>query len=100
MNTQQKALIVKTGPEHTYGLDELNVKLGRGWRVVQMTSLGGAGAGTTAATDDAAVLCLAALVIVERAEEEAAELMEQIEEEEIQEEIDDIVEGNGASLDL
>lgn len=90
---QQKALIVKAGPEHTYGLDELNVKLSRGWRVVQMTPMGGAGVGP--GDDGEAELCLAALVIVERAEEEAAALVEQVEEE-----IDEIVEGNGAGLDL
>ncbi len=93
MATQQRALIVRTGPKHTRGLDELNVKLGRGWRVVQMTPLGGAATGEA----DAPLLSLAALVIIEREAEERLGVKEQVEEE-VEEIVDDMVEGKGAEL--
>lgn len=95
MATHQHALIVKTGPgpQHTRGLDELNIRLERGWRVVQMAPMGGASVGSAGTTE----LCLAALVIIERAEEPSAEVTEKVEEkpEEI---VEEIVEGNGAEL--
>lgn len=93
MATQQRALIVRTDPKHTRGLDELNVKLGRGWRVVQMTPLGGAATGAA----DAPLLSLAALVIIEREAEERLGMKEQVEEE-VEEIVDEMVEGKGAKL--
>lgn len=91
---KQHALLVTTGSEQTRGLDELNVRLQRGWRVVQMTPLGGAGAGPA---DGNSPVCLAALVIIEREEERAAEVMGQIEEEP-EEVVEEIVEGDGTEL--
>ena len=95
MSTNQKALIVRTGPEESDGLDELNIELERGWRVAEISPMGGAGGG------DAPVL--AAVVILEhrdRPEQEpkvATEAIEQVEEspEEVVDEIDDVVEGDG-----
>ena len=99
MSTNQKALIVRTGPEESDGLDELNIELERGWRVAEISPMGGAGGG------DAPVL--AALVILEhrdRPEQEpkiATEAIEQVEEspeevvDEVVDEIDDVVEGDG-----
>lgn len=77
MNTHQKALLVITRPDASHGLDELNVALHRGWRVVHATAMGGAGTG---APNHAPELCFAALVILERAEEAATDLLEQIAE--------------------
>ncbi len=86
----QKALIVRTDASGTHGLDELNVKLGRGWRVASATPLGGGGGA-------AAAFCLAALVVIERSDELALDVMEQVEEEP-EELLEEISEGNGAGL--
>lgn len=95
MATHQHALIVKTGPgpQYTHGLDELNVRLERGWRVVQMAPMGGASVGSAGTAE----LCLATLVIIERAEEPAAEVMEKVEEKP-EEVVEEMVEGNGAEI--
>ena len=90
MKTQQKALVVMTGPGRVQGLDELNIALGRGWRVVEVAPMGGAAVGGPEAT---AEMCFAALVVIERADEAAAELLEAVEEEPEQL-LDDIVDGN------
>ena len=96
MNAEQKALLVRTGPEATHGLDELNVLLGRGWRVAHVTPMGAAGVGAEAGTP---ALHFAALVVVERAGEAAAVLLGEAEEE-IEEIIEDLVEGDGADVEL
>ena len=93
MSTKQKAFIVRIRPESTHGLDELNVRLGRGWRVAKVAPLGGAGVGSQ---DDAPELCLAALVILERNEEAATEMIAQAEEE-TEEIVEEIVEGEELS---
>ncbi len=74
MKTHQKAFFVATDGGKPQGLDELNIALGRGWRVAHTTPLGGAGAPTDA-------LCLAALVIVEREENDTSAALAGIEEE-------------------
>ncbi len=91
MNMQQKALIVRTGSGSTRGLDELNMKLGRGWRVAHLAPMGGG------ASREAEALFLAALVVIERAEEPATEVLEQVEEEP-EELLGELAEGNGAGL--
>ena len=91
----QHALLIRTDGDVTHGLDELNVRLGRGWRVVHTTPLGGASLGP--AEPEAGALCLAVLVVIERAEENVAEVMQQVEEE-TEELMDEIVEGNGSNL--
>lgn len=94
MKTRQKALVVAIDSGKIQGLDELNTALGRGWRVVQVSPMGGAGAG---AQDAPSALCLASLVIIERGNGEMA-LLEA--EEETEELINEIVEGDGSSVDI
>lgn len=93
MSMQQKALVVRLRPDSIHGLDELNVQLGRGWRVAKVSPLGGAGVGEHEGEPE---LCLAALVIIERREEAASEVMVQAEEE-TEELVDELVEGEGLS---
>jgi hypothetical protein len=57
----QKAVIVRTGPDGHDGLEALNIELERGWRVAEVTPMGGAETAATAPTH-------AALVILERRE--------------------------------
>lgn len=99
----QKALIVRTGPDGHDGLRELNVELERGWRVARVTAMGGAG------KVDAEALTHAALVVLEREERDqpnpaaAVAALEQIgtESEEVVEQVieeaDEVVEGDGAN---
>lgn len=93
MSAKQKALIVRIRPDSTHGLDELNVQLGRGWRVAEITPMGGAGVGSH---DEAPELCLAALVVIERSEDRAAEVVTQAEEE-TEEIVEEIVDGGELS---
>lgn len=65
---EQRALIVRVGPDHTTGLDELNIELQRGWRVAEVTPMGGTGLDDSG---DAPTPFLAALVIIESSEQEA-----------------------------
>ena len=95
MNMQQHALLIRTNGNVTRGLDELNVRLGRGWRVVHTAPMGGAS--LEPADPEAGGLCLAALVVIERAEETVADVMQQAEEE-TEELVEEIVEGNGSNL--
>lgn len=97
----QKALIVRTGPDGHDGLEELNIELERGWRVVRVSAMGGAGE-----TDEGPTH--AALVILERRERDrpnpdaAVAALEEIGEEseevveQIVEDANEVVEGNGA----
>jgi hypothetical protein len=97
----QKALIVRTGPEGHDGLKELNIELERGWRVARVSAMGGAGEAAGESTH-------AALVVLERQERDrpgpaaAVAALEEIgaesEEvvEQVVEEADELVEGNGA----
>ena len=89
MSARQKAFVVRIRPDSTHGLDELNVQLGRGWRVVEVAPLGGAGVGSR---DEAPELCLAALVVIEREDDSATEVIAQAEEE-----AEEIVEGEELS---
>jgi hypothetical protein len=108
-DVNQRALIVRTGPDGHDGLDELNIELRRGWRVVEVAPMGGA---AVDGGDGESALCVAALVIIEdRSEPDAepavaAEVMEQEpgqeepEEElveEVVEEMDEGAEGDGAN---
>ncbi len=97
----QKALIVRTGPGGHDGLRELNLELERGWRVVRVTAMGGAGDAAEGPTH-------AALVVLERRERDqpsppaAVAALEEIgaESEEVVEQVvedaDELMEGNGA----
>jgi len=100
MSTSQKALIVRSGPEDSDGLDELNIELERGWRVVEVSPMGGAGG-------EGEVPVLAAIVVLEHRErpdtepEIATEAIEKVDDtpdevvDEVMEDIDDVVEGDG-----
>jgi hypothetical protein len=97
MSIRQKAFIVRIRPESTHGLDELNVQLGRGWRVVEVSPMGGAGVGSHESASPE--ICLAALVVAERredADEAAAEAVAQAEEE-TEEVVEEIVRGEELS---
>lgn len=96
MKNQQKALVVMAEPGQVHGLDELNIALRRGWRVARIASMGGAGVGVGEGTP---TLCFAALVIIERTDTREADLLEQTEEQ-IEEAVDDLVEGDGSSAGL
>jgi hypothetical protein len=98
MGTTQKALIVRTGPDGHQGLDRLNLELERGWRVAEVSPMGGAGGATSAP-------CIAALVVLERTDDRmgstlAAQAVEGIEAaEEVVEDISDVVEGDAGPPD-
>ena len=89
MDDEQKALIVRDGPGGAHGLDVLNTHLRRGWRVQHVAPMGGAGAGAA----EASRLAFAALVIIERSNQQAAGVVAEAEEE-VDELIDDVVEGD------
>ncbi|MFP4227585.1 MAG: hypothetical protein ACLFTE_02010 [Salinivenus sp.] len=92
----QKALIVRTGPDGHDGLEALNIELERGWRVAQVAPMGGA-------AGPAETPCHAALVILERRAEDAGpslavEALEHETKSTVEEVVDDpdeVVEGNG-----
>ncbi|PSQ95371.1 MAG: hypothetical protein BRD55_10890 [Bacteroidetes bacterium SW_9_63_38] len=95
----QKAVIVRTGPDGHDGLEALNVELERGWRVAKVSPMGGADTAASGPTH-------AALVILERRERRdatpaaAVAALEELEAEsrvaeDIVEEADDGIEGNG-----
>lgn len=98
----QKALIVQTGPDGHEGLDELNIQLERGWRVARVSAMGGAGTENGAVTHAALVILerterdrpspAAAVAALEKLGAESEEVVEQV-----MEETDEIVEGNGAN---
>lgn len=95
----QKAFIVRTGPDGHEGLKELNRNLERGWRVVTVSPMGGAGSSEEAP-------CHAALVVLEQRDEDgttvAVEAVERAEREassvieEVMRDMGKLVEGNGA----
>lgn len=98
MSVTQKALIIRVGPEKQQGVDDLNIELRRGWRVVHTTPLGGTGLN---AEGQASEPFLAALVIIEhRGEEKMAATAEATEEEEEANRMEEIVEGDGAETEL
>ncbi len=90
---KQKAFLILVRPDSVEGLDELNLALGRGWRVVSSVALGGAATGTTQEHH----YCVGCLVTVERDQHRAASLMESIEEEDA---VDELLEGDGAESDV
>jgi hypothetical protein len=92
--TKQKAHIVtldNTG--RVSGLNDLNLALGRGWSFVSATPLGGS---IPSGGENG---CLAALVILQREDRTAEALLESVEEE-ADELLDDLVEGDGANQDV
>jgi hypothetical protein len=92
--TKQKAHLVRIdGTGQVRGLDELNVAFGRGWTFVSATPFGGSSG------SDRAGECLAILVIVRREDRTAESLLDAVEEE-ADELLDDLVEGDGSNQDL
>jgi hypothetical protein len=102
MRTTQKALIVKTGPNGSEGLEELNIELERGWRVAEVAPMGGAG-GASSSPFHAALVILEGRDLEEPkpalAVEELGDVEEEADEvvEEVVEEVDEVVEGDGAN---
>lgn len=96
MDSQQKVFVLKTTMKKTEGLDELNTHLSRGWRVVAVEPMGGAGAGSHEAS---ALVQLGAVVVVERSTTSRSEVLEESAEQS-EELIDEISDGNGAGLDI
>ena len=88
MNASQHVLLVTHAPDGTHGLDAVNERLQKGWRVAHVTPMGAAGSGDGAE--------FAALVVIERSGSEAESVLEQIEEE-----IEDALgDGDGGIVDL
>ena len=85
MPDEQKAFIITTRPDDERALDELNIALGRGWRVVQIAPMGGAGTGQR--DDGTADLCFAALVICERRSDDEAPVTVATAESELSEDV-------------
>ncbi len=96
MGIQQKAFIVRVTREKVSGLRKLNKHLAAGWRVIKVKSLDGVALGNSSA--DSAVQ-FAAFVIAERMDDEET-AMAVAAAEEVEEIVDDVVEGDGASHDL
>ena len=88
MHASQHVLLVTTGPGGTQGLDAVNERLKKGWRVAHITPMGAAGNGEGAE--------FAALVVIERSGDEAESVLEHIEEE-MEETLGD---GDGGIIDL
>lgn len=88
----QKAMLVRWNAHRAYGLDELNIALNRGWRVAQVTPMGGAAVGSP---EEGSELCLAALVVIERHDQAESSVLHEVEEE-----LDELVEGDGSELDV
>ena len=72
MNAAQKVIIVTTGVNGTQGLTSINKDLREGWRVVQISPMGGSGSSDGSR--------FAAMVVLEQSERAATLLMEQREE--------------------
>lgn len=89
--TRQKAYLIQTSPTAVHGLDDLNIALERGWRVASTCPLGGAAAGGS----EEQGFSVGCLVIVERNERHAPAVIDTIEEE-----VDELLEGDGANADV
>lgn len=94
MVSPEKAFIVRTHADGTDNLAALNAELNRGWTVKHVTPMGGTGENRQ---EKSRGPMLAALVILERREPRtgATALAEEIEEEP-----EEMVEGNGADPEL
>lgn len=91
MDIQQHAIVVRYTPTETLGLHELNVRLQRGWRVVEIETLGGT------LNDQAG--SMGALVIIERSSSPEAAAAS-LEEEKPKEVVEELPEGNGSGTKL
>lgn len=84
-------MVLLAGPEKTRGLNELNIELERGWRVVHATPMGGTGTPEPEAGPQ-----WAALVIIERSQDRTSGVLalEQAEEE-VEDLLEELAEGDG-----
>jgi len=96
MPTEQKAFVVKSTQEAVEGLAALNEHLQDGWQVVNVESLGAA----AAESSGAAALHFAALVIAERSGENGMSAAAVSAAEQVEEVVEEIVEGDGAHRDI
>lgn len=71
MNVSQKIVIITTGAGGTAGLNAVNQDLQQGWRVMQISPMGGAGGGEG--------VRFAAAVLLEQSEGGATRLAEEME---------------------
>lgn len=96
MNAQQKALIVRCGADVTHGLDDLNLHLSQGWRVRHVQPMG---ASCMASQASEAEPHFASLVVIEHTGDtvETATLEA---EESLEDMIEDLVEGDGSSVEV
>ena len=86
MNITQKIVLVTTGSSGTQGVTTVNEDLRKGWRLMQITPMGGAGSGDTAR--------FAAIVVLEREVDSEAPGPEAAEEEaDIDAQIEQALEG-------
>lgn len=92
MPNEQKAFVVKSTQEMVEGLAELNEHLAEGWVVAEVASLGAAAAG-----EGTPALHFAALVIVTRDDDEAAAVAAA---EEVEDFVEEVVEGDGATQEV
>lgn len=92
--TKQKAhLVTIDGGGQIRGLDELNVAFGRGWTFVSATPFGG----QTLHPDQGG--CMATLIVVQREDRSAEALLGAVEEE-ADDLLDELMEGDGANKDV
>lgn len=71
------------GPEGPRGIDDVNDHLASGWRVESVTAMGGGGASHE----------MAAIIVLERAGTAAEAVLEALEEE-----LDDVMDGDGSEV--
>lgn len=96
MNAQQKALIVRCDAHTTHGLNDLNQHLSQGWRVRHVQPMG---ASSMASQTQEAAAHFASLVVIEHAGE-TAEMATLEAEESLEDMIEDLVEGDGSSVEV
>ena len=89
MNASQHVLLVTHASGGTHGLDVVNERLQKGWRIAHVTPMGAAGSSAQAE--------FAALVVIERSGDAAESVLEQMIEEEIEDALGD---GDGGIVDL
>lgn len=98
MPNVQKAFVVRVRSDGTDNLAALNAELEQGWRVIQITPMGGTGQDRQGQTH---LPLLAALVILERQEpDEPSPLALEEVKEAPEEAVEDPVEGDGADPEL
>jgi hypothetical protein len=96
MNSQQKAFVVRCNANTMHGLDDLNQHLSQGWRVRHVQPMGASGMASQAPKAEPH---FASLVVIEHAGEVAETAMLEAEES-FEGMIEDLVEGDGSSVEV